>query len=61
MREQFNRLLSDVMAYYKQDLSEFVLDVWWQACKGCDIDQISSALSRHATDPERGQFAWRLS
>lgn len=53
----FRGLLTDVMAYYRQDVSRFVLDLWWGACKPFALAQISQALQRHATDPERGQFA----
>lgn len=50
-------VLSDVMAYYRQDTSEFMLAVWWNACQTFDLEQVTTALTRHATDPERGQFA----
>ena len=53
----FRDLLSDVMAYYGKDASNFVLDLWWNACSGFDIEQIATALQQHCTDPERGQFA----
>lgn len=54
---QFADLLTDVMAYYGKDVSRFLLDVWWDACKSFDMQQVSKALQRHACDPERGQFA----
>lgn len=56
-RPQFGQLLTDVLAYYRQDASRFVLDLWWNACQGFDLEQIRAALQRHCTDPERGQFA----
>jgi len=33
------------------------MSVWWQACEPFDFEQVSKALSAHAVDPERGQFA----
>jgi hypothetical protein len=51
------KVVSDVMGYYKQDASEFTLKVWWEACKGYDLEQVSKALTAHAIDPDRGQFA----
>jgi hypothetical protein len=51
------KIISDVMAYYKQNASEFTLQVWWEACKGYNLEQVNKALTAHATDPERGQFA----
>lgn len=54
---RFRDLLTDVMAYYRQDVSRFVLDLWWNACKPFDLEQVGVAMQRHATDPEHGQFA----
>ena len=56
-RKEFGRLLTDVLAYYGKDTSKFTMDVWWQACQSFDLEQVSKALTTHATDPERGQFA----
>lgn len=53
----FRSLLSNAMAFYGKDLSNFALDVWWQACQGYDLEQVAKAMTAHATDPERGQFA----
>jgi hypothetical protein len=44
------------MAYYKQDISPFTLSLWWQACAGYDLEQVSKALSAHAVDPEAGRY-----
>ena len=56
-RPEFAQLLTDALAYYRQDASRFTLDLWWQACQGYTLDQVSKALSGHAMDPEHGQFA----
>jgi len=56
-RASLYKIVSDVMGYYKQDASEFTLQVWWEACKNYDLEQVSKALTAHATDPDRGQFA----
>lgn len=53
----FRTLLTDVMAYYGKDCSTFMLTVWWGALQSFDLQQVERALQRHATDPERGQFA----
>lgn len=55
--DEFTDLLTDVMAYYTKDTSAFMVNVWWDACANFDLEQIQKALQRHATDPERGQFA----
>lgn len=56
-RSEFGRFLSDVMAFYKADMSPFALDVWWQAVQPFDFDAVRKAITAHAMDPERGQFA----
>lgn len=50
-------LVTDVLAYYRQDASDFTLDVWSAACDGFTLEQVRKAISAHATNPERGQFA----
>lgn len=53
---EFSALLTDALAFYRQDVSRFALDVWWAACERFDIEQVRAALTAHAMDPERGQF-----
>lgn len=53
---RFSRLLSDVMAYYRQDVSEFTQTLFWQACGSFDFEQVQEAFNRHAKDPEHGQY-----
>lgn len=54
---QFQELLTDALAFYRQDVSEFALSVWWAACERFELEQVRKALTAHAMDPERGQFA----
>lgn len=54
---QFRDLLASALSFYRQDVTPFMLDVWWQACQGYDLEQIRKALTGHAMDPDRGQFA----
>lgn len=56
-RAPFAQLITEVLAYYRQDASRFVLDLWWNACQPFDLEQVRAALQRHCTDPERGQYA----
>ena len=56
-RSSFKKLLADVMAFYRQDVSTFALSVWWQSCESFDLEQVRHAVTAHAMDPERGQFA----
>jgi hypothetical protein len=53
----FYALIADVLGYWKQDVSEFALTVWWNGCQRYEFDEVARALSDHATDPDKGQFA----
>jgi Domain of unknown function (DUF6475) len=55
--KDFFRMVSDALGYWKQDASEFTLQVWWQGCQSFSFEQVSKALTAHATDPDKGQFA----
>lgn len=56
-RKAFAVLVKDALAYYRQEATTFTLDVWWGACQRFDLEQVTTAIHRHAVDPERGQFA----
>jgi hypothetical protein len=53
----FAELLTDALAFYRQDTSRFALSVWWSACQAFSLEQVGKALTAHAMDPERGRFA----
>lgn len=53
----FQNLLTDAMAFYGKDVSEFALNVWWQACEPFAFEQVAKAFTAHAMDTDRGQFA----
>lgn len=54
---QFTQLLTDAMSFYRQPVTPFVLDVWWQACQRFDLEQVAKALTTHAMDPDHGHFS----
>lgn len=56
-RIDFGALVTSALAYYRQDCTEFTLAVWWEGCKPFSLEQVSKALTGHATDPDRGQYA----
>ncbi len=55
-KPDFLALLTGALSFYRQDVSEFAVSVWWEACKGYSIEQVRKALTAHAMDPERGRF-----
>ena len=56
-KQNFYAMLVDVMSYYKQDTSEFMLSIFWDACKDLEFEQVVKAFNAHAKDPDKGQFA----
>ncbi len=56
-RNEFAALLTAALAYYRQDMTPFTLEVWWTGCANFDLEQVRKALTAHATDPDKGQFA----
>lgn len=52
----FSALLSDVMAYYGKDVSNFTQDLFWNACRGVEFELVRKAFEAHAKDPENGRF-----
>lgn len=53
---KFLEVLAGVHDFYGKDLSKFAGQVWLEAVKGYELQQITKALSAHLADPERGQF-----
>lgn len=56
-KPDFVELLTQALGFYAQAVSPFAIGVWWQACQGVDLQQVRRALTAHAMDPDRGQFA----
>ena len=56
-KREFQALLTEALAFYRQNVSSFALTVWWQACEPFSLDQVSKAMTAHAMDPDRGKFA----
>lgn len=56
-KPQFADLMADALGFYGQALTPFAINVWWQACESFSLEQVAKALTRHATDPDRGHFA----
>lgn len=55
--KKLTKMVTDALAYYRQDVSGFTLHVWVQTCQPFTVEQVSKALTAHVTDPDRGQYA----
>jgi hypothetical protein len=53
----FAAFIGDVMGYYGKDSSKFLVNLWWSACEGFELEQVKTAMQAHMVDAERGQFA----
>lgn len=58
--ERFCDLLTDVMAYYGKDTSDFLVSIYWDGLKRFDFADVSRGFSTHAQNPDNGQFAPKL-
>lgn len=56
-KPEFVELLTQALGFYGQAVSPFAMGVWWQACEGFELAEVARALTAHAMDPDRGQFA----
>lgn len=56
-RTQFADLLTDAMAYYGKDVSNFMLSVFWDSLKRFEFNDVSRAFTLHAQNPDNGQWA----
>lgn len=52
----FKELLGGVYSFYRQELTKFHIDVWWQAMKNYSLEGVRDALNRHVMNPDNGQF-----
>jgi hypothetical protein len=48
----FGELLTNVMAYYGKDASDFLLDAWWSACHNVSLEEIRRAINSHIRNSE---------
>lgn len=54
---EFREFLVGALAFWGQSVSEFTLSVWWEAMLPYDLPAVRKAMSRHAMNPDSGQFA----
>lgn len=53
---EFREFLESALAFWGVSVSEFSLSVWWQAMQPYEIAAVRQAVSRHAMNPDSGQF-----
>lgn len=55
-QEKFKEGLCGIYAFYDKELSDFALEVWWNALKNYDLKAIVSAFGRHMINTEAGRW-----
>lgn len=55
-RAAFAELIGGVYEFYRRDLTEFSLGVWWQSMQAYELDAVREALGRHCMNPDNGHF-----
>lgn len=60
-KSAFATLVGNVYAFYQKESSAFVLGVWWETLKDCELEDVRRAFNRHAKNPDSGQFLPRPS
>lgn len=55
-KQKLGEILSGVHDFYGKEMTRFAVQVWMEAFKGFDHEQVSKAFSAHLMDAERGQF-----
>ncbi|SFK64043.1 hypothetical protein SAMN05216302_101144 [Nitrosomonas aestuarii] len=54
--EKFRIGLSGVHDFYEKSLSDFTLDLWWNAMKRFDLKAIVEGFNRHVSNPDQGKW-----
>lgn len=54
--KNFHDGIVGVMSFYGKDVSQFALDVWWNALRQYDLPAINEAFGKHISNPDAGQF-----
>ena len=55
-KARFSALMTGLSEYYRQPLSEFAMQIYWQALERFDFMAVNDAANRHAQNPDTGQF-----
>ena len=52
----FSELITAVYAFYRRDISEYAIQIWWNAMRPYDFEAVKHAINRHCVNPVNGQF-----
>lgn len=55
-KRKFIEILQGVYALYRVDFSPQVAEIWWRSLSGYELPALTEALTKHAMNPDTGQF-----
>ncbi len=54
--ERFREGVQGVYSFYGKDVSDFALDVWWNALRAYDLAAVIDSFNRHLMNQDSGQW-----
>jgi len=55
-KKRFAQIMIALGEYYGRELSPQLIDIYWRALDGYDIETIDRAIQRHLKSPDNGQY-----
>lgn len=52
----FTAILVGIGVVYDKEISEQLIDIYWQALKRFDLNEVKQAVEKHINDPDSGQY-----
>jgi hypothetical protein len=56
-KKQFAAYLADVLAFYRESVSQFAINAWWEILKRFEFADVQRGINAHMADPDKGCFA----
>jgi hypothetical protein len=53
---KFKEGVQGVYSFYAKEVSDFALDVWWNALRAYDLPAVIDSFNRHLMNPDTGQW-----
>lgn len=53
---KFKEGVQGVYSFYAKEVSDFALDVWWNALRAYDLPAVIDSFNRHLMNPDAGQW-----
>lgn len=52
----FTAILVGIGVVYDKEIAEQLIDIYWQALKRFDLNEVKQAVEKHINDPDSGQY-----